>query len=91
VRVTRPAASSEAAIRVIDGGWTRSAAASSRGLSGPRRSSVARVASWVRVSEVSARSERIRRASRMTARRSELARAVCDGEAGTPGSTRSPG
>jgi hypothetical protein len=63
-------------MRVIDGGCTRSAAASSRGVSGPRRSSVAKVASWVSVREVSARSERIRRASRMTARRSELARAV---------------
>ena len=63
-------------MRVIDGGCTRSAAASSRGVSGPLRSSVDRAAIWDRVSELSDRSPRSRRASRMTARRRALATAV---------------
>ena len=76
MRVTRPAASRAATILVIDGGWTRSCVANSPGVSGPCLSSVAKAASWVIETEVSTRSARKRRASRITDMRSSLARAV---------------
>ncbi len=60
-------------MRVIEGGWTFSWDASSRGVSGPLRSSEARVATWVRVSPWSARSDRSRRERRMTDTRMVLA------------------
>ncbi len=60
-------------MRVIEGGWTCSWSASSRGVKGPCRSSVANAAVWVRVRSWSARSVRSRRLSRITDTRIVLA------------------
>ena len=69
----RPSSSRAARVRVIDGGWTCSWSARSRGVSGPCRSSVASAAVCVRVRSWSARSVRNRRLSRITETRIVLA------------------
>jgi hypothetical protein len=67
---------------VIDGGCTRSMAATSPALSGPHLYTVANADSWDRVAEVLTRCDRIRRAARSNDSRSAEASSVVGAGAG---------
>ena len=61
-------------VRVMDGGWTFSRSASSRGVIGPWTSRTASTEYWPGVTSSTLRSWRSRREVRMTAMRSSTAR-----------------